>query len=625
MKKLPKKELRFSTRLLLVVLLSGFLTVTALWIEPVSLIHMLLTMLRLQPHLLLLNWLPLLLTLLALSLLLQNVFFAAALTDVFWCGLSLANRVKIQIRDEPVYPRDLGLLKEAAQSVGNYSIRYPWLQIAVVLGTVAVFTALGFRFRNRPLSGGRGKRLLHRIGGFAAAAGVSAALLLTLYASSAIYHSFTCSYFDHITTVYNELGFPYCFCYNFSTYQIERPAGFSKAEAAAYEEAGETTSQPNVHVIMVMNEAFSDLTDSDVFTYGAEDDPLTHLHALQDEKNTVSGHLVVPNFAGGTANTEFDVLTGMQTTMLSSANTSAFRTVSRNTDSLLRVFDADGYSTLFMHPGSSWFYNRENVYRWLGAETSLFEDDMENPEYKGSWVTDDYMFRQITSRFESAVANGETLCNMTVTIQNHMSYTADKYGDAVIPPVQTSASLSAEANTILSVYTEGIRDADAMLGKLTDYFRASDEPVLLVFWGDHLPYLGDDRLCYRELGLEIAQLDDAQDPFIAYETPFVIWCNDAAASELDFSDRAAALELPADHVINASYLGATVLELTGRKDEDPWFSFLCDLRRELPVYHSGKGETADGQLFTETPESLQEPLRKLENWTYYRMKYKTVD
>ena len=47
---------------------------------------------------------------------------------------------------------------------------------------------------------------------------------------------------------------------------------------------------------------------------------------------------------------------------------------------------------------------------------------------------------------------------------------------------------------------EGARDADAMLGRLRDYFAGRSEPVVLVFFGDHLPYLGDNQLGYRELG-----------------------------------------------------------------------------------------------------------------------------
>ena len=147
---------------------------------------------------------------------------------------------------------------------------------------------------------------------------------------------------------------------------------------------GEETSSgqgKQVHLVMVMNEAFSDITDDPAFTW--EEDPLPNLHALQRDPHALSGHVVVPGFAGGTANTEFDVLTGMQTNALSAATTSALRVVNRNLDSVLRVFGDEGYHTSFFHPGDDWFYNRENVYRWLGAEETVFADEMEDLEYKG--------------------------------------------------------------------------------------------------------------------------------------------------------------------------------------------------------------------------------------------------
>ena len=343
----------------LLLLLSGFTTVMTLWIQPVSFLFLIKNMLSLQPHLLVLNWVPVALTTLALAFLLRNIGYGAALGNFIWGALSVANRVKMTVRDEPVYPSDFTLLKEVADATGSYDISFPWFQIAVVVLSTAAFVALGYILRT-PAEKSKRERI-RRFGGFAAVVAVLAGLIMTVYASNTLYKSFYCSYFDHITVVYNELGFPYCFCYNFSTYQIAKPEGFDKAEAASYEEAEEETPHlaPNTHVIFIMMEAFSDITDRDVFGYDEADDPLQNFHALQQAENAVSGYLVVPNYAAGTANSEFDVLTGMQTTMLSQTNTSAFRTFTRNIDSVLRVMREDGYHTSFIHPGSDWFYNRE--------------------------------------------------------------------------------------------------------------------------------------------------------------------------------------------------------------------------------------------------------------------------
>ena len=296
------------------------------------------------------------------------------------------------------------------------------------------------------------------------------------------------------------------------------------------------------------------------------------------------------------------------------------RVVNRNLDSLFRVFGNDGYETSFYHPGDSWFYNRENVYRWLGAGETLFIEDMEAPAYKGRWVTDDYAAGLIEGAFEAAEG---PLFHFTTTIQNHMSYTADKYGpDYAFPPTGISG-LSEEAETLLSVYTEGVRDADAMLGRLWKYFGAQSEPVVLVYFGDHLPYLGNDMLAYRELGLDAAAAEGEQrDPFSPYKTPYVIWANDAAAEALDWDRAVEALDLPES--ISAGFLGAAVLELTGRREESPWFSFLNGLRRELPVVQNNLCQLSDGSVTGQLTQEQRDLLQQWRKWSYYKLQYKEV-
>ena len=254
-------------------------------------------------------------------------------------------------------------------------------------------------------------------------------------------------------------------------------------------------------------------------------------------------------------------------------------------------------------------------------------DEMENPEYKGRWVTDDYMAGFIEDKFEQAVSEGQLLCNYTTTIQNHMSYTADKYGtDYSYPPVETNAQLTDDVRTMLEVYIEGARDADAMLGRLVDYFSQTDEPVVLAFWGDHLPYLGDNQLAYAQLGSEVALPEsEREDTLCSYETPYVIWANDAAAQVLNWEDAVESLDLPQTNRLSASFLGAALLELTGRGQESPWFSFLNQLRRELPVVQKKTYMTMDGTFTSLITSSQQEMIDKWRQWSYYKLRYKDVE
>ena len=625
MRRFQKFSLPLWGSLTAAVLLAGGITLLALWCQPNAL-RSVLSVFRAQPLLIVLNALPVGLVLLAFACLFRNVFFGAAITNFLVCALSIANRIKIEVRDEPVFPRDFALLKEVGQAMNSYTISYPVAAIAVVVGITALLVTLGVFIGGQPFPLARLRGWLGRLLGCAASIAVLAGLIVTVYASNDLYNSFRVSNAYYIPSVFNELGFPYCFCHQFTTYPVDRPEGFSRSEAEAWESGPSTAGQgKDVHVVMVMNEAFSDLTDSPAFDYGEEDDPLSNLHALEADPHALSGHLVVPGFAGGTANTEFDVLTGMQTNALSASTTSSFRVVNRNLESLFRVFDADGYATSFFHPGDDWFYNRENVYRWLGAERTLFADEMEAVEYKGRWVTDDYMSDLITNELDSAVSAGELLFHYTTTIQNHMSYTADKYGEGYeFPPVPLTISVSDEVETMLRVYAEGVRDADAMLGRLVDTFSAQEEPVVLVYFGDHLPYLGDNQLGYQALGL--TQEAD-WDALRSYETPYVIWANDAAAETLDWDAAAEALDLP--ETISASFLGAAVLELTGRGEETPWFAFLNALRRVSPVVQKQTCVLADGSTVSPldagaVPDALEDSLRQWRCWSYYKLRYQEI-
>jgi phosphoglycerol transferase MdoB-like AlkP superfamily enzyme len=319
-------------------------------------------------------------------------------------------------------------------------------------------------------------------------------------------------------------------------------------------------------------------------------------------------------------------MTGMQTNALSKTTTSSMRVVNRNLDSLFRAFGADDYHTSYIHCGDDWFYNRENVMRWFGAEETMFIDQMATPEMKGRWVTDDYMAGLIEAEFESAMAEGHQLFNYTTTIQNHMSYTADKYGaDYTYPPIDASIPLSDAVTSMLEVYIEGARDADAMLGRLVDYFTGREEPVILVFFGDHLPYLGDNQVGYAELGMAE---EDYWNELGSYQTPFVIWANDTAFDMLNWS---AAVELPA--AISASFLGAAVLELTGHSSDSSWFSFLNDLRREVPVIQKNAAILYNDNIVVHTgveagtSTHAEHPLtvQKWRQWSYYKLKYQEFD
>ena len=614
------------TAILLGLACSVVVTLFVLWAHPVSVLAMLGKMLR-QPLILFLNWLPIALLTAAFAFAFRNVFFSSALVGFTAGAMSLINRVKLTVRGEPFVPRDISLIKEAADAAGSYDMSLPWFQIGCLVVMTAVFIVLGVLLPLKKSEDAPKMRgALVRVMGFVLCLAVLVGAVGLVYSSTDLYNSFETTEPYNLSSVNNELGFVYYFCYHFSTYKIEKPEGFDRDEAASWETGYESAPDAaDVNVVFVMNEAFSDILNEDVFVFPEGENPMEVYNTLAEGENAWAGHIVVPYFAGGTADTEFDVASGMQTNLLNPAAPSltAFRTVNRDLDSIFRIFGADGYTSCFMHPGQSWFYNRENVYDWFGADESFFVEDFD-AEYKGSWVTDESVLRELVSRFEEKSAGGGLDFTYAVTIQNHMSYTAEKYGDYVCPEVETTAELSPEIQTAVNVYAEGIRDANAMLEDLTEFYSEQSEPVLLVFFGDHLPYLGDNRQGYAELGLPAASVTGGEDPFAAYTAPVLFWCNDAAAEALDFANAIEALDLPADGRISACYLGAVVLELTGRGEVSPWFAFLNEMRRELPVLHNGYYEGADGEITTEPTAEEAALVSRMRCWAYYKLRYGVV-
>lgn len=607
--------------LLLTVPLAGCAAMLALYIQPGPL-STLLRYFMARPLIAFLNFLPFWLLMICAEFLIANPFYATAIVGGIGGVLSLVNRTMVEKRDEPLSPRDLALIKEAGNAVRSYDMGLHVPSIVCIFLFILVMVLLGLVFRGRRPFAKRWQNLCLSLAGAAVSFGVLAGCILEVYSSVSLYNSFPVRNRYYITSVYEDLGFPYCFCRNFTTYLAEKPEGFSAAEAASYASQHPTTTGQGkpVNVVMVMNEAFSDVTNFEAFDYPDGEEPLRFFNSLKDSDRAVTGHIVVPNFGAGTANTEFDVITGMQTYMIKESGTSAFRVLNRNIDSIFRVFTSDGYQTGFIHPGQNWFYNRQNVYRYFGAEKLIFDDAFKDAERKGGWITDNAVLDILKTEFESAMEEGRPYFNYTVTIQNHLSYSPTKYGDLPIPEVPLKVDADEQARSLLSVYAEGVRDADHMLEGLTEYFDSREEPVLLVFFGDHLPNLGNSYHSYREIGMDIGEDRGIAATLRTYSAPYVIWANGPAAEMLDMGGAAQALGLPEDNTVNANYLGGMVLELTGREDENSYFSFLNDLRRELPILRNGVGRGGDGEYFDQLPDKYAQSVKKMRFWEYYRLK-----
>jgi len=470
--------------------------------------------------LLILNILPIVLLTLFFFFAFNRMMPAILTSGVLVTVLSCVNYFKLLFRDDPFLFSDITLVTEGANMMSSYSIRLtPFIYVMfafVLLMAVLAHFFMTARIRRRAI----------RIASPLAAVAIFALLYISLYSSSAVYNK-TCNvyvpmpegeslnYWSDVDQ-YCSRGFMYSFIHSATQMRSVKPEGYTRDEAKKLTEG---TSSPidddkKVNFISVMLEAYSDLSQFDI---EYEIDPYEYFRILQ--ANSVSGELVTNIFAGGTIDSERTYITG-------STQMYEYR---RAADSLARYFNDNGYFTQFCHPGYGWFYNRQNVMEYLGFQSVHFLEDRYNYG-TGYPINDALFFEDLITLFEESVANGTPYFNFSVTYQNHGPYDTQELSPDGREYV-AKGDMSDYSYFALNNYLSGISQTNAALQDFIGYFEKSDEPTVIVLFGDHKPWLGDSNLVYTELGADFS-LESDDSFYQYYNTPYIIWANDAAKETL---------------------------------------------------------------------------------------------
>lgn len=515
--------------------------------------------------------------------------------------------------------QDCTLIKEAFAAVSGFSIDINPAFLGLMLIFIAALFLLGFVFR--PLHFRVKGRII-----------ISAVFLLAVVGGSCFYNSSFAvareinaegdaqSYFER-AEMYDNLGFVYCFLYSANDMRIVKPADFDKKRVEQWIAEAEEAPQPattvadgvSPHVFFIMGEAFCDITNNEVFGYNAENDPLMNYNAMCRSDRSVSGHLHVPGFGGGTSNTEFEVMTGMLQERIGQTPFYAFHS-ERN--SVARVMGNSGYLSMFVHPGTEWFYNRQNVYRYFGFDELYFEESFRNPDYTGGYISDASLGDFLMRWYENNRAEGTPLFSSSVSIASHFPFDAARFPDHAVSLPLLNKEIDDPENT-LGIYIECMRKFDGMLGTLIACFENKSDPVLLVVYGDHLPYLGSEPSLYDELGM-VFNGKNGKEAAEKYEVPFVIWSNAAGAEYIAAAEAAGLYD---GIVMNSSYLGVSVLDMIGLLEDEPYLEYVREMRNEFPVITDRYVENHEGKLKYHFSDEEAAAIDKLYSWTYYEMKY----
>ena len=552
-----------------------------------------------KPLIPLLNILPPLALALLFWFLTDRVWAAALITGTVTVGLACVNYLKLLLRDDPLIAKDVFVFAEAATAGEGYS---GFIRLPVVLGVLSVLllTGAGFLFR------GRLGRLRRRLLGALITVLLSIGVYFTVYASDTVYAEtenisrnswFMSPWSD--TDQYVSRGFLYPLLHSLKNVSDPPPKGYDADEAAAELAAlgdSDIPEDKKVNIVGVMLEAFSDFLD---FGLEFETDPYVNLHQL--EKEGVSGRLITNIFAGGTVDTERAFLTGVNTLY-------EYRT---EAGSYVHYFKDQGYFTEGGHPCYGWFYNRQNVNRYLGFDEYWFREsryaDPGEITYSGMMI-DRPFYEDLLTLFDLHTAEGKPYFQFSVTYQNHGPYEEENQYFSTEYLARTE-NMSEGGYNIVNNYLSGIAQSDAAIGYLADELQKRSEPVVLVFFGDHKPWLGNGSYVYSELGVDLSRTDE-QSFRNYYATPYVIWANDAAKKVLgsDFTGSGGDF--------SPCFLMNKVFELCGW--EGPAYMKAGNVLREKLSVFTGVGAYWENGVFTDalSPET-QEMLEHFRNLEYY--------
>jgi phosphoglycerol transferase MdoB-like AlkP superfamily enzyme len=304
-------------------------------------------------------------------------------------------------------------------------------------------------------------------------------------------------------------------------------------------------SDENPDVIMIMSEAFWDPTIMEDLVINK--DPLPNFHQLI--KDYTSGSLTVPVFGGSTVSTEFEVLTGMSTQFLPPGIVPYVQYVNKPVPALPYLFKESGYDVTGIHSYHHWFYERSTAYKYLGFDEFISLEYFDNPKYTATFIHDSSMNEEILKKLDS---NQNPKFIYAVTTQNHGPYSMDPkidYSDWEIG-LKSGGALSKESESILKTYLHNLEEIDGELNKLLEEIQKRNRKTIVVFFGDHLPLLGDDYQVYREANY-YQEINNYEEYLKMYTTPVLVWDN--------FTNERRDVDL------GSSFLGAYTLNAAGVK------------------------------------------------------------
>lgn len=474
-----------------------------------------------MPSIFILNTLPVI-GIMSLGFFLTNsVGTSYLISSIIILGGSFINFYKIQFRNDPFMYEDLQLIKEASKMLGNFKIVPNILLISIIIVSVILIVLI---FRWTDIKANRNVRL---IGGMAAMGFLF--LTIKVYPNQTLYQ-YTES--NKLRDSGNQLeqfssrGFVYPFFYSTRYNHVEKPSGYDKELAknmlkvSGYDDIPENEK---VNIIAIMLEAYNDFNKFSGIHF--INNPYNEWLELKD--NAYSGEIVTNIFAGGTMDTERSFLTGYK-------NLPNFR---RKTLSYVNFFNEQGYTTEGVHPYYNWYYNRKNVNFNLGFENYYFYEDtfynqkiyLEAGDGLMPVISDMDFFSKIIDLYEKNKYTNKPYFNFSVSLEMHGAYPTTICPPKVYLP---NDGYSESIYNMCNYYFQKVENTNYAISKFVNYFEKENEPTIILFFGDHNPYLGENNAGYDMLGINL-DTNTKEGFYNYYSVPYLIWGNKSAKEMLN--------------------------------------------------------------------------------------------
>ncbi|HWQ77701.1 MAG TPA: LTA synthase family protein [Anaerovoracaceae bacterium] len=442
----------------------------------------------------------------SIAYLVKRRIFVYVMVSFFWLATGITNGIILSYRITPFTVTDMSLLSSVMSIIPNYLSTAQIVLAAAAAVLLVVALVLAFIFMPKH------KKKINYAKSLIGILILGASMFgLTNFAIS---QNWVSTYFGNLNYAYRDYGFPYCFINTWLNTGISAPQRYSSSMIRGIFTEDELTDMFSIpaanseerrpNVIMLQMESFFDPTLMENLQFST--DPIPNYRKLKENYST--GFLTVPALGAGTANTEFEVLSGMRVRFFGPGEYPYKSILTKETcDSIAYDLKPLGYGTHAIHNHRGAFYGRNKVFPNLGFDTFTSLEYMNSvSKTPKNWAKDSVLTEEILSALTST--ESEDLV-YAISVQGHGQYPEEK---VLENPEVTMAGISVESEAnAFEYYIQQVHEMDRFIGDLTAALNKINEPTVLVIYGDHLP------------GLTISREDLVNRD--VYQTEYVIWNN----------------------------------------------------------------------------------------------------